>query len=117
MKLYHGTTESAAQSIRSKGFQDADGHYGFFDDYGHRVTHRGAFFSDRPLDGNEGLPPDANVFFIVDIPKNLIANFELIEEGTKGYREWCIPVDLVNKFFIDRTIYERDALEEFDMNI
>lgn len=46
MKVYHRTPH--AQNILDGGFRDEEGHY---------LTgsiHRGGWFSDQPLDGNQG---------------------------------------------------------------
>ena len=33
----------------------------------------------------------------------MIEPYELIEEGQgKGYREWCVPAEVVNKYFSKR---------------
>ena len=72
---------------------------------------RGVWFADQilgPLDGvGEG-----SELLTVEIPTEIIEAFEWKEQGT-GYREWCIPADIVNKYeikfpttFSDRGIFK-----------
>ena len=51
MRLYHTTTQDAADAILRVGFRHATGHYGF----AHAVT--SVFFSDAPVGVNEGADP------------------------------------------------------------
>ena len=63
---------------------------------------RGLFLSDAPLGPNDGLL-DASQVFVIEIPERMIEHYELIEEGQgKGYREWCVPAEVVNKYFSKR---------------
>lgn len=102
MKLYHTTTLTSAKSIQRKGFKDGQGYYGF------STIHKGVFFSDTISNSNDfgvkGIE-EPTALFIVDIPKTKINNYEWQEYGRS---EWCIPAKLVNKYFIDRTIYSID---------
>ena len=109
MKLYHTTTLERAGIIKSGGFRDAEGSYGLM--YEDRTPYyiRGVFFSDTPLDCNDGLPSDVSEVFVLEIPDDVIEPYELIEEG-KGYREWCIPARLVNKYFTKRETLKLDSL-------
>jgi len=109
MKLYHTTTPERAATIKSKGFLDAEGSYGLMFGDGTPFHIRGVFFSDTPLRCNDGLPPDASEVFVIEIPKYLIELYELVEEG-KGYREWCIPARLVNRYFAEREPVKLDSL-------
>ena len=110
MRLYHGTTPDRAKIIRAKGFKDRVGSYGI-----HRVTsdgsvprmRRGVWLADRCLDANHGLPTDFPqdqdyIYFKFDIPAKLIRQYEVPEE-CKSYREWCIPAQIVNKYFTGAT--------------
>ena len=114
MKLYHGTTEENSTSIQRTGFEDSEGSYGMWREVGEKLTPlalKGVWFSNVPLDGNEGLPAvEDHRFFIINIPAKEIRDFEVIEEG-KGYREWCIPAKLVNRYFSDSKIHTRDEVE------
>jgi hypothetical protein len=87
MILYHRT--SAADAILRDGFKDTTGYYLTSTEY------NGVWFSDVPLDGNEGA--DGDMLLAVEIPEEVIAEYEWIEEG-KPYREWLIPADLVNSY-------------------
>ena len=96
MKLYHGTSRSNVDAIKNDGFRDATGNYML------SIEITGVFFSNMPLDENEGACSDA--YFVVDIPEDQIDYYELKEEG-KRYREWCIPAALANTYFISRDTY------------
>jgi len=85
--LYHRTRDDIARRIVTDGFGDGDGYY---------LTnnhHSGVWFSDQVLDANEGAFGDTVIRIRLD--EREIAQFEWIDEG-KMYREWCIPVHLVN---------------------
>lgn len=87
MRLYHHTY--ATQSILSDGFKDGEGYY---------LTtslHQGVWLSDCPLDINEGA--DGDTLLSIDIPDNVIADYEWIEEE-KPYREFLIPAEIVNRY-------------------
>ena len=88
--LFHSTTEEAAASILESGFSDATGTY---------LTgqpHTGVWFSDQPLDANEGAKGDALLKVSLGLTEDDIAFYEWIEDG-KPYREWLIPADVVNR--------------------
>jgi hypothetical protein len=102
VKLYHAT--SAAQAILADGFRDWSGSYGLADAVeGTALILTGVFISDRPLSANDGAPVNwgdapGDGVFEVTIPDDVdFAEYELIEEG-KGYREWCVPAELLNRF-------------------
>jgi hypothetical protein len=104
MRLFHATTLRAARIIRDSGFRNARGSYGLVDEQtGRRIIVEGVFLADRILTCSEGVSPDATAYFRIVIPGKLISRFEWIEEG-KGYREWCVPANIVNRHFQDRTI-------------
>ena len=101
MRYYHAT--SAAQAILADGFRDWSGSYGLRDVEGTPLILTGVFISDRPLSANDGAPlnwggaPGHGVFEVT-IPDDVdFDDYELIEEGT-GYREWCVPSELLNQF-------------------
>ena len=94
MILYHRT--NAAKAILRNGFRDCKGSYMFEGNF----TLRGVFFSDRPLDCNDGANGDQ--LLQVTLPDSLdISAHELIEED-KTYREWCIPAQLINRYGLIR---------------
>jgi len=102
MKLYHTTSSERADSIKAHGFRDTEGSYGFVREDGSPFYIRGVFLSDAPLGPNDGLL-DASQVFVIEIPERMIGPYELIEEGQgKGYREWCVPAEVVNKYFSKR---------------
>lgn len=86
--LYHRTNQ--AEAILRDGFRDAEGSYmlvGF--------TLRGVFFSNKPLDCNDGAK--GRQLLEITISDSIdLSYYELIEED-KPYREWCIPAELINR--------------------
>jgi len=87
MNLYHRTY--AADSILADGFKDAEGRYFT------TKLFRGVWFSAEPLDIDDGV--DGDVLLSIEIPENLFAEYEWVEEG-KPYRESLIPAEIVNKY-------------------
>ena len=85
--IYHRTRADIAKSIVATGFQDGHGYFMT------NIHHGGVWFSDRPLDSNEGAFGDTLICVRVD--EREIERFEWIEEG-KPYREWLIPARIVN---------------------
>ena len=53
------------------------------------------WFSDEPLDANEGAFGDVLLKMDVNLPDEQIGLYEWIKEG-KGFREFLIPADVVN---------------------
>ena len=103
MKLYHTTSSERADNIKAHGFRDTEGSYGFLREDWSPFYIRGVFLSDTPLGPNDGLVSDASLVFVIEIPEKVIEPYELIEEGQgKGYREWCVPAEVVNKYFDQR---------------
>lgn len=89
MTVYHVTGADAAGSIEAHGFRDSHGTY---------LTdseHIGAWVSDSPLTVQSGI--EDPVVFEIDVPMEVIAEFEWIEEG-KGYREWLVPAVVLNSY-------------------
>jgi hypothetical protein len=87
MRAYHRTSHAAA--IMAGGFRDATDYY---------MTDQlftGVWFSDRPLDVNEGAGGDT--LLMVDLPDDVFAAHEWVEEG-KPFRESLIPAEVVNRY-------------------
>lgn len=99
MILYHRTY--AATAILAAGFRDAEGNYLTLNVYS------GVWVSDCPLGENEGAAGDR--VLAVDVPETAIADFEWIEE-LKGYREWLVPADVLNRYPV--TEVSAEALTE-----
>lgn len=118
MLLFHVTSQKTAQRIKQNGFKEhGDGWYGLFDGKtGKSKETYGIFFADSILNSNDGILHEDPVVFIVDIPEAKISQYEWHEEK-KGYREWCIPAEIVNKHFTDKKIYTEDeAYTVYDKN-
>jgi hypothetical protein len=111
MILYHRTPDAAA--IIRDGFRDAVGRYLTSSE------HSGVWFSDVPLDANEGA--QGQQLLTLDIPEELILEFEWKEEplteddcqeldipyegdtdplwfAEKPNREFLVPASLANQF-------------------
>ena len=87
--LYHWTF--SAEKILKSGFRGDLGICG-----GRHIRDDGVWFSDEilgPLDGVE----EGMKLLVIEIPFKDIEEFEWMEKG-KGYREWCIPANLVNQY-------------------
>jgi len=90
MKLYHRTNKS--QSILKGGFKGTSRSYPTSEG---SIELTGNFFSDRPVDVNEGAK--GNDLLMIEIPEDVIAEFELVDEdGT--YREFLIPENISNGY-------------------
>jgi len=90
MRLYHETPH--ADAILADGFRDGEGKY---------LTdgmHRGVWVSDRPL-GEIG---EGGRVFVIDVPEDVVLEFEWVEEG-KGYREFLVPAAILNAHDVNLT--------------
>lgn len=87
MKVYHRTPH--AQNILVGGFRDEEGHYLT------NSIHRGVWFSDQPLDGNQGAK--GPTLLSLEIPDDVFEEYEWVQEEL-GYRESLIPADIANRF-------------------
>jgi hypothetical protein len=103
MRLFHRTTEAAADAILGGGFIDRSGSYMMSADVS------GVWLSDAPLDRNEGTKGDALLVVEFSGLDEEISAFEVIEDG-KPYREWIVPAVIVNAgSFVRRATEEEDA--------
>ena len=87
MKAYHRTYYS--EEILRDGFLDATGTYLTVSP----EEFTGVWVSDRPLDIYEGA--DGNVLLVLDIPEEIFAKYEWVEDG-KPYREALVPAEILN---------------------
>lgn len=89
MYLFHRTTEEKAMAILKEGFRERT------DTWGTGELFPGVWFSaDYPLDEDEGAY--GNVVLRLDIPEDVIAEFEWIQDI--GYREFLIREHIVNQY-------------------
>ncbi len=104
MRLFH-RTDHGPEIVRD-GFRDGAGSYGMA-----TLWLEGVFLSDSPVDINEGATGEDLLEVTVD--EALLPDYEIVEE-LKGYREWCVPADLINRHGTIRllSIAEEDALAE-----
>jgi hypothetical protein len=93
--LCHVTSAHKAQEILASGFRDAipkrgprihDGDYP-----------AGVWFSNRPLDPNDGVIGDSVLLVCFRIPLRRLREFEWAEDG-QTYREWLIPAAFISEF-------------------
>jgi len=89
MRCYHRTPQ--AEANLAGGFKDGTGKYLT----GGAEEFSGVWFSDVPLDSNEGAKGD--VVLVVNMPARVFARYEWVEEG-KPYRELLIPAAIVNRY-------------------
>jgi hypothetical protein len=89
MRLFHRTDKTIAERIALTGFKDGTGNYGTANRYS------GVWFSDSPLDENEGATGDVVIAVELNLPDTEIDRYEWVED-LKPYREWLIPAALVN---------------------
>jgi hypothetical protein len=89
MIFYHASTPDRIRSILSEGFQDGCGSYLT------RSTYVGVWFSDRPLDENEGA--SGHTVLWIEAPEREFGEYEWKEPG-KPYREFLVPATLANKY-------------------
>lgn len=103
MKLYHITANKNAKLIVKNGFKDGIGYYGVVDSKtGQSKISKGVFLSDEVF--TQRRKNENDCVFKINIPAKEIKQYEWVEE-IKSYREWCIPAQIVNKYFTDRKIY------------
>ena len=92
MKLFHIAGKANAESILRDGFRDVMGYH----HAGQEWT--GVWVSSEPLDWSQRqYLNNANTIFAIEIPEDVISEFEWVEEG-KLIREWLIPARLLNSY-------------------
>lgn len=105
-RLFHRTSAEAAPKILAEGFLDSWGSFGLAN-----TILEGVFLSNVPLDVNEGTADGPLLEVLLDMSQDDVDRFELIEDR-KGYREFCVPAEIVNAKGRVRqmTLDEEDAL-------
>jgi hypothetical protein len=101
LTIYHVTSAERAAAIQRDGLIDAEDYYGL------TRPQRGVWVSDEPLGPNEGVLEQDT--FAAEVDAQILEPYEVIE-ALKGYREWCVPADVLNQ--LDwRSMGTRDDLE------
>lgn len=78
-----------------------------------RSEHRGVWVSDKPLDENEGAVGDILLAVMLALPSLAVLDpYEWVEAG-KGYREWLVPAELLNRCGIVAIEDEREEPPEW----
>ena len=80
-RLFRVTNVDAARLIIRDGFRDAAAHYGT------EMKLKGVWLSDRPFDANEGAKGETVLGAALSVPLFSLADYELIGEGDRLYRE------------------------------
>ncbi len=91
MKLYHRTTQEAAEGILAGGFKDATGTYMT------RTNHTGVWLSDNAEEFDHLL--DDGALLELDLPVAVVTQYEWVELGPNGglgYREFLVPAHVLN---------------------
>ena len=88
MRFFHITSTANAEAILKEGFRDGTGHYLTDQEW------TGVWVSTEPFDAYDA---DAKTLFTIEIPEDVISEFEWVEEG-KSIREWLIPAALLNSY-------------------
>ena len=92
MRLFHIANNTNAEAILKDGFRDIMGYH----HAGQEWT--GVWVSSEPLDWSQRqYLHEANTLFAIEIPEDVISEFEWAEEG-KLIREWLIPAELLNSY-------------------
>ena len=104
IKLYHRTSEQSVQSILDNGFRNNTGFYGM------TIPLTGVFFSNYPVDCNEGTKGDQLLEILLDVSVgDLFYKYEIIEED-KPFREFIIPAEFINaNSTVRRVTFEEDC--------
>jgi hypothetical protein len=103
VRLYHATSAKAAREIQSKGFRDSAPHWW----YQHELGMNGVWLANHPVDENEGAQ-SGDVHLAVEVPEDVVAQYEAIEEGLPGDpelppgvepgRTWIVPAEVLNRY-------------------
>jgi len=117
--LYHATTREAAASIVRDGFRDPDP-FAPRTEFAGQV---GIWLSDAPKSSvNNVAQGDSLLEVRFELSEKELAEWEDLESDPEwaggtvhlplpGYREWCIPADLVNRLGSVRLLGEAEADE------
>jgi len=102
MQVYHRTHN--AEKILTEGFQECTGHHLT------ASAATGVWFSDVPLEGNEGAHGNegasGDTLLTLKIPANILSKYEKVEDGNP-FREWLIPARIADRYG-PPTIHDHD---------
>lgn len=94
MKLYHWTP--ATDAILAEGFKDATGYYQTSQQF------TGVWFSNQPLDANDGvtIDPERYKLLVIELPESKVVEWEWVDESMESeeghLRTFLIPATLAN---------------------
>jgi hypothetical protein len=88
MRFFHITSTANAEAILKEGFRDGTGHYLTDQEW------TGVWVSTEPFDGYDA---DAKTLFTIEIPEDVISEFEWVQPGMR-LREFLVPAALLNSY-------------------
>ena len=88
MRFFHITSNANAEAIFKEGFRDGTGHYLTDQEW------TGVWVSTEPFDGYDA---DAKTLFTIEIPEDVISEFEWVQPGMR-LREFLVPAALLNSY-------------------
>ncbi len=88
MRFFHITSNANAEAILKEGFRDGTGHYLTDQEW------TGVWVSTEPFDGYDA---DAKTLFTIEIPEDVISEFEWVQPGMR-LREFLVPAALLNSY-------------------
>ena len=88
MRLFHTTATADAEAILKEGFRDGTGHYLTDQEW------TGVWVSTEPFDGYDA---DAKTLFTIEIPEDVISEFEWVQPGMR-LREFLVPAAFLNSY-------------------
>ncbi len=92
MKLFHIASKANRKAILEGGFRDTMGYHHAGQEWS------GVWVSSEPLGWSQRQYLNgANTLFAIEIPEDVISEFEWVEEA-KTIREWLIPAALLNSY-------------------
>jgi hypothetical protein len=102
--LYHATaSDETLTSILKDGFADHASRYTTAE------IHEGVWLSDRRLSAGEGGLSGHEPLLRVEIPEDVIRQYEWVNDPWVGYREWLVPATIVNRYpreYVDESFDE-----------
>ena len=105
MRLFHIASKANAEAILKDGFRDVMGYHHADQEW------TGVWVSSKPLDWSQRqYLDDAHTLFAIEIPEDVISEFEWVEEA-KTIREWLVPAALLNSYGLPVVTDDNDGEE------
>lgn len=102
MRLFTPQTVQRRYSAKASGTgADRDGFEG--------ITLTGIFLADVPVDCHEGATGDQVLELL--LPDDVDLDYwEIVDDGPRRFREWCVPSELLNSQATVRLVQDFDAV-------